>query len=250
MLSMTKGGVNMWQYNYLQPDELMHYGVLGMKWGRRKSNYHSTGVRSAIARRKNEKVDKSFKNWNENSEKKSNAIELGKKANASRMAYESNRSDKNLKKQFKTDNKAYKKSLSKNTTYRKGQIKHEIGSDLSRKYLSEAKKVKKQLTADPSNKQLKKKYNDLMSKHDVERAKARKAPEVAANRSRKKASMKRAMTMSVKAAAGTAAVAAGSIAVNAVLAKYDVRLDGRPVRINSDQIKRAVKFGKKVAKYF
>ena len=27
----------MWQYNHLQPNELMHYGKKGMKWGRRKS---------------------------------------------------------------------------------------------------------------------------------------------------------------------------------------------------------------------
>ena len=240
----------MWTYNYSQSsDELYHYGVLGMKWGKRKSNYHSTSVRSAIARKKNQKVDEGFNEWKENAKKRSDAIDLGKKANASKMAYENNRSDKNLKKQYKTDKKAYKKALSKNTTYRKGQVRKETGSDLSRKYLSEAKKVKKQLTADPSNKQLKKRYNELMSKHDIERAKARKAEQVAANRSRKKASMKRAMTMTVKAAAGTAAVAAGVVATNAVLSKYNVQLNGRPISINSEQVKRVVKFGKKASRY-
>ena len=240
----------MWAYNYSQSsDELYHYGVLGMKWGKRKSNYHSTSVRSAIARKKNQKVDDGFNEWKENAKKRSDAIDLGKKANASKMAYENNRSDKNLKKQYKTDKKAYKKALSKNTTYRKGQVRKETGSDLSRKYLSEAKKVKKQLTADPSNKQLKKRYNELMSKHDIERAKARKAEQVAANRSRKKASMKRAMTMTVKAAAGTAAVAVGVAATNAVLSKYNVQLNGRPISINSEQVKRVVKFGKKVSRY-
>ena len=240
----------MWTYNYSQSsDELYHHGVKGMKWGVRKSKYHSTGVRAAIARKKNQKVDEGFDEWKENAKKRSDAIDLGKKANASKMAYENNRSDKNLKKQYKTDEKAYKKALSKNTTYRKGQVRKETGSDLSRKYLSEAKKVKKQLTADPSNKQLKKRYNELMSKHDIERAKARKAEQVAANRSRKKASMKRAMTMTVKAAAGTAAVTAGVAATNAILRKYDVRLNGRPIGINADQVKKAVKFGKKAFRY-
>lgn len=240
----------MWTYNYSQSsDELYHHGVKGMKWGVRKRDYHSTGIRSAIARKKNQKVDEGFDEWKENAKKRSDAIDLGKKANASKMAYENNRSDKNLKKQYKTDEKAYKKALRKNTTYRKGQVRKETGSDLSRKYLSEAKKVKKQLTADPSNKQLKKRYNELMSKHDIERAKARKAEQVAANRSRKKASMKRAMTMTVKAAAGTAAVAAGVIATNAVLSKYNVQLNGRPISINSEQVKRVVKFGKKVSRY-
>ena len=240
----------MWTYNYSQYSyELYQHGVKGMKWGRRKRDYHSTGVRSAIARKKNQKVDEGFDEWKENAKKRSDAIDLGKKANASKMAYENNRSDKNLKKQYKTDEKAYKKALSKNTTYRKGQVRKETGSDLSRKYLSEAKKVKKQLTADPSNKQLKKRYNELMSKHDIERAKARKAEQVAANRSRKKASMKRAMTMTVKAAAGTVAVAVGVAATNAVLSKYNVQLNGRPISINSEQVKRVVKFGKKVSRY-
>ena len=230
----------------MDQNELMHYGVLGMRWGKRKDNYHSTGIRSALARRSNEKVDKNFKKWTENSKKKADAIELGKKANLSKRAYEDNRQDKSLKNKYKQDNKAYKKALRGNTTYRKGQIKQEVGSDLSRKYLSEAKRAKKQLNADPSNKDLQKKYNSLMSKHDVERARARRAPEVAANRSRKIASIKRGATMTVKAAAGTAAVAAGTYAVNKYLTNHQVTLNGKRVTLGMQNVRDVVDIAKKV----
>ena len=162
------------------------------------------------------------------------------------MAYESNKSDKKLKKNYIQANKDYKKALKQNTTYRKGVVKQAVGKDIARKYLGEAKKVKKQLSQDPQNKQLKKKYNDLMSKHDIERAKARRATEVSANRSRKKASMKRAMTMSVKAAIGTAAPAGGVYAVNRYLSNHKTTLNGQPIRINSEQIKKYTDIGKKI----
>lgn len=217
-------------HNTSSSSELYHHGVKGMKWGvRKKSNYRSTGIRSALARRSNEKVDKSFKNWNENAKKRTNAIDLGKKANQDRMAYEKNKSDKSLKTAYKQSSKAYKKALRGNTTYRKGQIKSEVGKDISRKYLSEAKKVKKQLDKNPNNKELKKQYSQLMSKHDVERASARRAPEVAAKRSAKKASIKRTMTMTVKAAATTAVVGAGLYATNKYVANGKININAQQV---------------------
>ena len=225
---------------YQYPDYLRHYGIPGMKWGVRKKDYSSTSVRAAMARRQNDKVDAGFKNWNDNSKKKANAIDLGKEMNANRMAYESNR-NKQTKAAYKSSTKAYKKALRKNTTYRKGAIRGEVGKDASRKYLSAAKKVKKQLDADPNNKQLKRQYSELMSKHDIERAKARKAPEVGANRSRKIAAVKRGLTMSAKAAATTAAVGGGLYLAN----KYGIL----NTQISSDDVIRYAKVGKKILTY-
>lgn len=225
---------------YQYPDYLMHYGIPGMKWGVRKKDYSSTSVFAAMARRQNDKVDSGFKNWNDNSKKKANAIDLGKEMNTNRMAYESNR-NKQTKAAYKSSKKAYKKALRKNTTYRKGTIRGEVGKDASRKYLSAAKKVKKQLDADPNNKQLKRQYSDLMSKHDIERAKARKAPEVGANRSRKIAAVKRGLTMSAKAAATTAAVGGGLYLAN----KYGVL----NTQISADDVIRYAKVGKKILTY-
>ena len=181
------------------------------------------------------------------------AIELGKKANLARMNHETNPQDKQAKKELHTANKEYGKAIRKNTTYRKGSVKEEVGHDLARKYLSEAKRTGKLLKADPSNIELKKKYNDLMSKHDIERANARRAQEVAAKRSTKKANIKRTMTKTVKAATATAAVAAGTYAVNRYLNSHDFTVNGKSVRMSGKDVERAktvFEFANKAKQYF
>ena len=228
-------------WTYVSAHELYHYGVKGMRWGVRR------------ARRENEKIDKSFKNWNTNAKNKANAIDLGKKANSARMDYERDSQNKDKKKAYKQANREYKQALRTNTTYRKGAIRGEVGKDMSRKYLSEAKAIKKQLNADPNNKVLQKQYKYLSDQHQYERAKARKAPEVGAKRSARKAALKRQMTMAVKSVATAAAVAVGIAAVNKVLNSNNVTLNGKRVSLsaqNVSDIGKLIKTGKTIMGFF
>ena len=232
----------MWQYNYTNYnyDELYHYGVQGMRWGHRNS------IKAAIAKRQNDKIDKSFIKWKEDANKRDNAINLGKELNKTKLAYENNRSSDELKKQYREANKNFKKAYRQNTTVHKGAIREQVGQDLSRKYLSESKKVKKQLLSDPTNKELQKKYGDLLNKHDIERAKARKAISVGEKRMRAKSSIKRAMTMTVTAVVTSAAIAGGVYAANKYFAGHNTTLNGKPIRVNSEQIRKASDLGKKI----
>ena len=228
-------------YRTVYSNELYHHGIKGMKWGVRndKKGYHSTSIRSAIARRQNAKVDKGFQKWKTGAANRDNAISLGKTANEKRLAYEKDKSNKSAKKDFKEANREYKKALSKNTTYRKGTVREEVGKDLSRKYLSEAKKAEKGLKADPNNKQLQKQYSKNMNRHDVERAKARRAQSVAAARSNRKAAIKRSMTITVKAAVASAAIGVG----------VKVAQKHGNIKITDEQVKRAIKIAKNIMQY-
>ena len=228
------------EYRIIYNDELYHYGVKGMKWGVRKDrtasggkDYRPTSIRAAVARRQNDKVDKSFKKWKEGSANKADAIELGKKKNASQMEWEKDRKNKEKKAQYKSDNKEYKRALRQNTEYRKGTVRQEVGKDLSRKYMTEAKRAKK--AGDDKT------YSQFMNKHDIERARARKAQEVGQRRSNYKAGLKRSMKMAVKAAVVSAAVGAG--------VKYAQK---KGYNISLDDVDKATKYintAKKVMSY-
>lgn len=230
---------------------LAHHGIKGQKWGVRRfqnsdGSYTEAGKQrygrislnpiTAYAQYQNYKVDKGFKKWKEGAANRDSAIELGKKANEAHRAYMADKSNKELKKAYKQANKEYKKALGKNTTYRKGTVRQEVGADRARKYLTDAKRIEKQLNDDPGNRDLQKQYNKLMHQHDVERARARNAQAVGAARSRRVAAMKRAATMSVKAAATAAIIGAGTKVVN----------DNFDINISSADVQKAMKLGKSV----
>ena len=81
-----------------------------------------------------------------------------------------------------------------------------------------------------------------MGDYNTSRAKARRAPEVAAKRSAKIASLKRARTMTIKAAVTGATITVGTSAVNSYLKSQGQR------GLDAESISNAIKFGKKIAK--
>lgn len=230
-------------------DYLVHHGIKGQKWGVRrfqnqdgsytnagKTRYRSTSISAAIARRQNDKVDKSFKKWQEGAAKRDAAISYGKKRNDALIAY---KNGSGTRKDYRSANKEYKRALRKNTTYRKGSVKQDVGKDLSRKYLSQAKKIDKELSKDPKNKKLRRQYTKMMNAHEVERARARTVQQKYANRSAKKAAIKRGLKMSAKAAVTSALIGVGVKYAN----------DKGYVNVSSGQVERYLKLGKKLFKY-
>lgn len=231
--------------------ELYHHGILGMHWGIRryqnkdgtftnagKKRYQSTSIGAALARRENEKVDASFKQWQEQAKAKENAINAGKRYNEAKASGQVD------KKELRSIEKEYKNSLSKVSTYRKGQVRQEVGQDMSRKYLTQANRVYKQMKSDPNNRELAKEYQRLMNLHDKERYSARRAAKVGANRSRRIAAIKSGVTKTVKAAAIASAVGAGLHFTNQYL-----NTKGAGINLNSQEVVQNIKKVASVFKY-
>lgn len=249
--------------------DLQHHGILGQKWGKQngppypldgsdhssaekkagwrsslRKSHRSTSLRGALARRRNEKIDKSFEKWKKNDDLKKKAIDSGKIANEARMKYESDKKNKENKKAYKEANKQYKKDLRANTTWRKGSIRREVEGDLSRKYMSKARKIENDLKKDPNNTILKKEYNDTLSKHDIYRDRARKAEYVGQARSRQKAMLKASLTMTAASVGTAVAVTAGINLLNGTaLQNSPVKVSVRDVN-SMQKILKFASFGK------
>ena len=63
---------------------------------------------------------------------------------------------------------------------------------------------------------------------------------------RAKSSVKRAMTIAVTSVATSAAIAGGVYAANKYFTNHNTTLNGKPIRINSEQIRKASELGKKI----
>lgn len=60
--------------------------------------------------------------------------------------------------------------------------------------------------------------------------------------------MKRAMTMGVKSAAVSAAIAGGAAAVNYALKKHNVTINGQSVYVSGETARKYADYGKKIIK--
>ena len=156
------------------------------------------------------------------------------------MEYKQDPHNRDLKRTYKQANREYKHDLRKNTAYRKGAIRGEVGHDEARKHLSRAKAIEKQLKNEPDNRELQKQYRYHMNKHDVARAKARKAPAVGANRSRRIANLRSMRTKAVKGALVSEAAILGAYEVNKYMTK-----NGQPgFQVSPEQMKKWASYGK------
>lgn len=105
--------------------------------------------------------------------------------------------------------------------------------------MSEARKVSAQLKKNPDDKNLKKQYDHLMSEHDVERANARKAQQVGADRSRAIANFKAGLTWTLKSAATAAVITAGTKYVS----------DNFDFNVSVESVQDLIKNGKRAMNY-
>lgn len=151
----------MWEYNYTAcPDELYHYGVVGMKWGVKRAIYKTN--RNEKLKRKALKYDKKSARFKIKSEKRHAIYDLesgNKKAikaakwskKASRLALKAIKQDDDLKREKlerKSEKFKYKSAkatidgnrISKTTGYGIEAMKYSIKSDKMAKKAANARR--------------------------------------------------------------------------------------------------------------
>lgn len=105
----------MWQYNYTpSSDDIMHYGVLGMKWGHRKAKAQ------AISRYRNE--------YNKKQEGKSPLSKAYSKITGADKIYAEARYNMSKSKagDLKSSNKSTRKPISNNTAHKDLKKSNEV----------------------------------------------------------------------------------------------------------------------------
>lgn len=83
----------MWQYNYMNSDELYHYGVLGMKWGVRRATYKAYS--SNHLKRSRAKIEKDLVKL------KKKKLKADEKAAKNMMKGKTEKAGKKMKKSYK-----------------------------------------------------------------------------------------------------------------------------------------------------